>query len=166
MRQNLLVDCSWAWMTNKPKRRQSVLINSSMVRAIYQHQLFRAWIWTSVWHGQFHLISTPPCEWNFLRGCLKWISGVYDCQLPLISAIFLSGKVKNFKYRRGICVGTLFVDLKFSRHLPLRNYPKASAVQKNHNKYVPFLFFSLFRIIFTATIIFKIVTKFHAEKSY
>ena len=27
-------------------------------------------------------------------------------------------------------------DLKFSPHLPLGNYPKSSAVQKNHNKYV------------------------------
>ena len=35
-------------------------------------------------------------------------------------------------------------DLKFSLHLPLRNYPKSSGVQKNHNKYAPFLFFFSF----------------------
>ena len=38
-------------------------------------------------------------------------------------------------------------DLKFSPHLPLRNYPKSSAGQKNHNKYVVFLFF-LFSVSF------------------
>ena len=66
-----------------------------------------------------------------------------------------------------LALQSFFVDLKFSSHFPLTNYPKSSAVQKNHNKYVPFLFSSLLRVIFTATIyIFKIVTKFHAEKSY
>ena len=78
--------------------------------------------------------------------------------------------MKSFKYLRGTSCWhfDLFFakDLKFSSQLPLRNYPKSSAVQKNHNKYVPFLFFSFFRIIFTATIAFKIVTKFHVEKSY
>ena len=59
-------------------------------------------IWTSVWLTRaIHLIFTLPCEWSFLRGCLKGISGGYDCQLPLISAIFPRGKVKNFKYLRG-----------------------------------------------------------------
>ena len=65
-----------------------------------------------------------------------------------------------------LALSSFFVkDLKFSPHLPLRNYPKSSAVQKITINTSLFCFF-LFRIIFTATIIFKIVTKFHAEKSY
>ena len=101
---------------------------------------------------------------------MEGISGGYDCQLPLIFAIFLRGKVKNFKDLKGILCWNLihsFEGFKISPHLTLRNYPKSSAVQKNHNKYVPFLFFFLFSVSFLRQqLSCEIVTKFHAEKSY
>ena len=41
--------------------------------------------------------------------------------------------MKSFKYLRGILCWHFDI-------LPLRNYPKPSAVQKNHNRYAPFPF--------------------------
>ena len=99
---------------------------------------------------------------------MKGISGGYDCQLPLISAIFLRGKVKNFKYLRGILswyVGIIFCEeFKIFTTFTLDKLSKIECCAKNHNKYVPFLFFSLFRVIFTTTIILEIVTKFPCIK--
>ena len=100
-----------------------------------------------------HALSANEVFWGF---SWKEFLGVMIVSFLWPLQFFWGVRWKISKIWGVFCVGTLiffFEGFKISPHLPLRNYPKSSAVQKNRNKYVPFLFFSPFRVIFTATII-------------
>ena len=140
-------------MTNKPKRLQSVLINSSMVTAMYQHQLFRAWIWTSVWLTRAipFKIHTPPVNEVFWGVTWKEFLGVTIVSFLWSLQFFWGVRWKISNIWGVFWVGTLVLffvkNLKSSLHLPLTNYPKSSAVQKitiNTSRFCFFLFSASF----------------------